>query len=233
MCATPLLAGDIEFSPTITQSQFREFSSVVSQAVFANPVEPARATSLLGFDIGIAATAIQVDDDAAYWTNSVASDFTTSGYLVVPRLVASKGLGAVTVAGSYAKVPDSDIQVIGGSIDVPIIRGTVVTPTIAVRGTYSQLLGVDEFKLKNYGVEGFISKGFGPITPYAGAGIVRTQSSGDVQRNGATLVRLDDEFDTQRITVGVRLSLLIPKIVVEATQGENDRTYAAKISLGL
>jgi hypothetical protein len=41
-----------------------------------------------------------------------------------------------------------------------------------------------------------------------------------------------DEFDSNRITVGVKFSLLLPKIVVEATQGE-ERSYAAKVSFGL
>jgi hypothetical protein len=228
-----LFAGDVTFDPTTTQEEFHDFSSVVSQGIFATPVEPARATSLLGFDIGVAATAVPIDEKAAYWVKSVSdSDLARSGYFLVPRLVASKGLGAATVSATYAKVPDSEIKMFGASVDVPIIKGTVATPTLAIRGTYSQLQGVDQFKLKNYGAEAFLCKGFGPLMPYVGAGMVRTDSEGRVEQNGALLYRLEDQFDSSRITVGLRISLLVPKIVIEATQGD-ERTYAAKISLGL
>ena len=42
---------------------------------------------------------------------------------------------------------------------------------------------------------------------------------------------LTDESDIDRITVGARLSLGIPKLVVEATQAEQ-RSYSAKLSIG-
>jgi hypothetical protein len=35
-----------------------------------------------------------------------------------------------------------------------------------------------------------------------------------------------------RYTVGVRISMFLPKLIVEATQGE-ERSYAAKISFGM
>lgn len=174
-----------------------------------------------------------IDENAAYWVKSVSdNDFARNGYFLVPRLTASKGLGFATVSASYAKVPDSDIRMFGGSVDVALIRGTIATPALSARGTYSQLQGVEQLDLKNYGLEAFLSKGFGPFTPYVGAGIVRTDSEGRIEQNGQLLATLKDNFDTKRVTVGLRFSLLVPKIVVEATQGD-DRTYAAKISLGL
>jgi hypothetical protein len=231
--AQSAFAGDVDFDPTTTQEEFHDFSAVVSQGIFATAVEPARATSLLGFDVGVAVTAVPIDDEAAYWVKSVSdSDLARNGYFLVPRLVASKGLGAATVSATYAKVPDSEIKMFGAAVDVPIIKGTIATPTIALRGTYSQLQGVDQFKLKNYGVEASICKGFGPVMPYAAAGVVRTDSEGRIEQNGVLLHRLEDQFDSKRITVGVRFSLLVPKIVLEATQGD-ERTYAAKISLGI
>ena len=42
---------------------------------------------------------------------------------------------------------------------------------------------------------------------------------------------LSDKSSLNRYTVGVRLSLLVPKLVVEATQAEV-RSYAAKVSIG-
>jgi hypothetical protein len=225
--------NDIEFDPAITQAEFKTFSSLVAQAIYATPVEPARARGLLGFDIGIAATAVPVDPNASYWLHAVGDDFSMSDYAAVPRLVASKGLSFGTISATYAKVPDTDIQVWGAAYDMPLTSGGLASPTIALRGAYSQLRGVEQLDLTTYGVELFISKGFGPITPYAAAGYARYNSEGRGSANvpnGPDFV-LKDEGNMKRYTVGVKISMLVPKLVVEATQGE-ERSYAAKLSFG-
>jgi hypothetical protein len=227
--------NDIEFDFTITQAEFAQFSRLVGQSIYATPVEPAGSRGLLGFDVGVMATAVPVDTNASYWTHSVGDDFTLSDHVAVPRLVVSKGLSVVNVAVSYAKVPDTDISVIGGSLDVPIISGGLVKPTLALRGAYSTLQGVDNFDLTTYGVELFLSKGFGPFTPYAAVGRMRTDAEGFITGNlpptPTPIPALTDQFDTNRYTVGVKLSLLLPKLVIEATQAE-ERSYAAKVSFG-
>ncbi|HUR83136.1 MAG TPA: hypothetical protein VM733_20435 [Thermoanaerobaculia bacterium] len=226
--ALPVFAqSGIEFDPTIAQEEFRTFSRLVSQGIYATPVDPARARGLLGFDIGVAATAVPVDTSAPYWQRSVNDDFTISDHVVVPRVVAIKGLSAATISAMYSQVPDSDLKVWGAALDVPIINGGVVKPTLAVRGAYATLQGSDNYDLSTYGAELFLSKGFGPVTPYGAIGIARSNAEGRVN----TLV-LKDNSTMNRFTVGVKLSLLLPKIIVEATQGE-ERSYAAKVSFGL
>ncbi|HET8773455.1 MAG TPA: hypothetical protein VFP80_06680 [Thermoanaerobaculia bacterium] len=229
--AFPLSAqDDIDFDPAITQEQFETFSRLVAQGIYATPVDAARARGLLGFDIGVGATAIPIDTDAAYWRNAVAEDFTVSDHLVVPRVIVSKGLSVATVSAMYAKVPDSDVAMMGASLDVPILGGSIVTPTLALRGAYSTLRGADAYDLTTYGLEVFLSKGFGPVTPYIAAGRARSDAEGRIVTPSGT-VTLTDEADSNRITAGVKLSLLLPKIIVEATQGE-ERSYAAKVSFG-
>ncbi len=232
ICA-PLGAQDFSFDPEITEEEFREFSRAISQAIYASPVEPASNRGLLAFDIGIAATAIEIDEDAAFWVNSVDSDILTDGYLIVPRVVVSKGLVFANLSAMYSKVPDSDVEVLGAALDVPILRGNVAMPTISIRGTWADIRGVEELDLTVYGAEVFISKGFGPVTPYAAAGIARTESVGRIPETALSpAMVLEDEFDQERFTVGLRISMLVPKLVIEATQAE-DLTYAAKFSLGL
>lgn len=233
LAALPLQAQsetetDIDFDPTITQEEFEIFSRLAAQSIYATPVEPARARGILGFDIGIAATAVPIDPNASYWTKATDNDFTVSDHLAVPRLTASKGLSFGTISAMYAKVPDTKIVVWGASYDMPLTSGGIATPTIALRGAYSQLRGIEELDLTTYGVELFISKGFGPITPYAAAGYARHKSEGRI----TDTITLVDEGNMNRYTLGVKISMFIPKLVVEATQGE-ERSYAAKISFGL
>lgn len=235
LVAAPLQAqSDFNFD-VITEADFAKFSKVIAQGIYATPVEPASARGLLGFDIGIAVTAVPVDTGASYWKNAVRDDFTVSNYVAVPKLVVSKGLSALTVSASYAKVQDSDVSIIGGAIDVPVIRGGIAAPSLTIRGAYSQLQGVENFEATSYGVEVFLAKGFGPITPYVAAGRMRADTTAGRFHNVPTLLpvpKLTHESDFNRFTVGVRISLMIPKIIVEATQAE-ERSYAAKISFGL
>src|SRR5438105_5111660 len=229
LIALPLCADDISFNPQITQAEFAKFSRLIGQGIFATPVQPARSTGLLGFDIGIAATALKVDTNAPYWSHSVpaTSDFVHGSYAAVPRLVVSKGFGAGTISASYAKFSSSGLKTYGGALDLPLLRGSVVTPEVALRASYATVTGVDVLKLKTYGLEGFVSKGFGPFMPYAAYGRMRTNSRGFI----ATGVTLNDRGDNDRFTLGVRLSFFIPKFAIEATQAEQ-RSYAAKISVG-
>ena len=148
-------------------------------------------------------------------------------YAAVPRIVASKGFSFATVSASYAQFSNSGVKTYGGALDVPILRGTLVIPEIAVRGSYATMTGVDVLKLKTYGLEAFISKGFGPLMPYGAVGRMRTDSRGTI----SPTVSLHDTSNIMRYTVGLRLSMLIPKFVIEATQAEQ-RSYAAKISVG-
>jgi hypothetical protein len=232
MQAQTSTTSGFNFDYVITQDEFETFSRLAAQSIYATPVEPARARGLLGFDVGIAATAVPVDVDAPYWTRSVNDDFSISDHVVVPRLVASKGLSVGTISAMYGKVPDTDATIWGASYDMPLTGGGIATPTIALRAAYSQLRGVDDFQLKTYGAELFISKGFGPITPYAAAGYARHTSKAIAASNGIANPRtLTDEGNMNRYTVGVKLSLMLPKLIVEATQGE-ERSYAAKIAFG-
>ena len=224
--------SDIEFDRTITEAEFTKFSSLVAQAIYATPVEPARARGLLGFDIGVSATAVPIDPNASYWVRSTHDDFSISDHAVVPRLIVTKGLSAGTISGMYSKVPDTDIQIWGAAYDMPLTSGGIATPTIALRGAYSTVRGVENLDMKTYGVELFLSKGFGPITPYGAVGYARYSSTGRaVQFPDEPELILKDDGNMNRYTLGVKISMLLPKLVVEATQGE-ERSYAAKISLG-
>ena len=64
---------------------------MVAQGIFATPVGPARASGILHFDVGIAATLVAVDTNDPYYRHAVPAknDFVRHGYAAVPRLVVS------------------------------------------------------------------------------------------------------------------------------------------------
>lgn len=206
---------------------------MVGQAIYATPVEPAEGGSLFGFDIGVAVTAIEIDQTAEYWLRSVEGDITTDGYLLVPKIVATKGFGRLNLSASYAAIPEADVAVWGATVDLGVLEGGLTRPTLGLRGTWADLRGVDALDLTTLGIEAYVSKRFGPLTPYAGVGMTRVDSEALIPATAVTdELLLSDELDDERITVGVRLSLLLWKIVVEATEA-SERTYAAKFSFSL
>ena len=228
MAAPVARADDIAFDPSITQQDFAKFSRIVAQGIYASPVQPARASGILGFEVGVAATAVKVDTNSDYWRKTVSNDFSTGGFVAVPRLVISKGFGSGSISATYAKLTNTGISTYGGSLDVPIISGGLLKPTLAVRGAYATVKGIDVYDLKTYGAELFLSKGFAFVTPYGAVGTVRSDARGTVTPD----LILRDKASGTRYTVGVRFSFVIPKIVIEASQGE-ERSYSAKVSIGL
>ena len=232
--ATPASAQLIDFDPRITAEEFGRFSRVVAQGIYATPVQPAGSSGLLRFDVGIAVTAIDIDTTEPYWQLAVGDDFDYQygDFVGVPRLVVMKGLGVATVSGSYAKIADSDITILGGALDIPIIDGGLIRPTLASRGSYSTLRGVDDYEHNVYGLEAFLGKGFGPITPYAAYGRMRSDATAIISPGGiVNPFTLEHEADIDRITLGARLSLGILKLVVEGTDAEV-RSYSGKLSIG-
>ena len=222
-------SDDIHFDNTISPEDFAKFSRIVAQGIYCDPIQPARASGLLHFDIGIGATLVKIDQNASYWKKSVPKDIVVSGgYVGVPRLIVAKGYGGGTISASYAKISDTGVKIYGGSLDMPIIRGTVATPEVSLRGVYTKLSGVDVFKLKSYGYEAFVSKGIGPVTPFVSVGRMTSNAHGSFDSVNFTL---NDKSNINRYSAGVRVSLLVPKIVIEATQAEQ-RSYSAKISFG-
>ncbi|HEY0590338.1 MAG TPA: hypothetical protein VGF40_01115 [Thermoanaerobaculia bacterium] len=231
MVCAPAAAQTFDFDPSITQQEFDRITMIAAESIFASPVDAPAQTGLFNFEIGIAASAIEVDQTEPYWQKSVADDVLVDGRLLVPRLVATKGIGLATVSASYGAVSDTDARVLGGSIDLPILRGGVLRPTVAVRGVYSLLQGVDEADLTTYGVQAMVGKGFGPLTPFAGYGRMFAQSEGRIETGVSDPIILESDVDQDFVTVGAKLDLAFVKLVVEGNRGEEWR-YGARVAIG-
>jgi len=129
-------------------------------------------------------------------------DFGVSQFFL-PRLHVHKGLPfGIDIGGSIAAIPETDFQVIGAEVRYAFLRGSILTPAVALRGTYSFTTGVDELDVTNAGLELSISKGFAFLTPYAGIGIIRT--SGDP---GSGVAQSDEDVNLEKAYVGININL--------------------------
>lgn len=211
--SSPVFAGtDIDISkfPQV-QKEFDDLSRQVGLAISYTPLAPAAPLGLLGFDVGVEATVVHIDANKQFWTDAVGK--TPPSYLVFPKIHAQKGLPlGFDVGVSYAKAPGTNIGLVGGELKWAILKGTLVTPAVAIRGDYTKLMGVNDLDLHIYGADISISKGFAFITPYAGIGEVWISS-----KETSDLISLKQaNLNETKGFLGVKLSFFVISFVAEA-----------------
>ena len=210
--AHTVIAGevDIEFSPGLGQGLFKDFSEEVGLAISYLPLSPAEPLGTLGVDIGIEVTVANISEDSAFWTQTTGKKPPST--IPLPKIHIQKGLPfGIDIGAVYSKVPSSNIAMAGGEVKWAFIPGNAVLPAVAIRGSYTRLLGVDELDLETIGADLSISKGFAFITPYAGYGQVWIRSK---EKAGLNLKEV--RVNLPKPFVGVKVSLLLINFVLEA-----------------
>jgi len=220
--------NDIELGAGLdTQAEFENLAKELGLALSYLPMSPAEPLGITGFDVGVEGTFAKIESDATYWAEAL-SDNTAPDYLIVPKLHVQKGLPfGIDVGAILAKAPGSNVALFGGELKWAILKGTLATPAVAIRGSYTQLAGVDDLDLQTYGVDASVSKGIGPLTPYVGVGTVKVNAS-----ENSSLVTLDDvDPSLTRFFVGAKLSLLLLNVVAEADFSEIP-LYSLRLNVG-
>lgn len=217
-------SNDIDLSGIANQRTFNSLIDQLGTAIAYNPVTPAEPLGITGFEIGVAVTAFDLDDDV--WDQAV-RDRDAPSLLPAPRLIARKGLPAgFDIGASWTSVPGSNISVWGGELRKALLEGSTVMPAIAVMGHYSRLSGVDDLRLSSYGADLSISKGFAMLTPYAGIGHVWYDGE---ERAGLGFSSRDD--GTVRSYLGLRVGVLpFMSFTAQADFSEID-SYSLRLNL--
>lgn len=231
LCAAPAFAAKFDFAiPTnFADSDLNDMVKEAGTMIAYRGIAPAEPGGLTGFDIGVEASFFKVDTDL--WDKVLDSN-DTPGYLPVPKVHVRKGLPfGIDLGASYAMVPSSNIKVVGGEIQYAILDGGMALPALAVRGHYSTLLGVDDFDLKTYGADAVVSKGFLFLTPYVGAGVMRS----DGKYTGSEQLLKDNLEDqsatTPRVFGGLQVAMALLRVTLDA-EFSDIPVYTAKVSLG-
>lgn len=168
---------------SLIDSQFRVFAENLSVAQNHRALGHGAKSGAAALDIGFQLSSTEIERDS--FLESLASE-QTPNVLQIPRLHISTGYNDGWNAGAfYSSVPDSDIQIYGGELRYSMTsQNRSALPSLSVRGTYSQLTGVDDLFVTSTGLELSVSKGFSSITPYAGVGT--TWLDGEYQLDGYT-----------------------------------------------
>lgn len=226
----PALAADFDIdltrTNTLTQSEFKKFSEEAGLALSYLPLSPAEPLGILGIDIGAEVTAANIREDQSYWTKLTQDP---PGQLILPKLHVQKGLPfGFDIGAVYSKVPQSNVSMVGGELKWAFISGNAVFPAVAIRGSYTKLLGVDDLDLQTTGADLSISKGLAFVTPYAGIGQVWIKSKEKV----SNLNLKEESLSLTKGFIGVKISLLIVNFVAEADFSKIP-LYTARINIGI
>ena len=205
----------------VLQSDFRLLSEDLGAALSYKPVIPAEPLGLTGFDISLEGSSTKLEH-AEIMKRATSGD--SGSTVFVPKLHVHKGLPlGIDVGASYSAIPNSNIKLWGAELRYALLKGGVATPAVAVRGSYSQLQGVNQLDLDTKGLDISISKGFTLLTPYAGVGKVWVNST---PVNVPGLVA--EDFSYSKVFAGVNLNFGLVNIAVETDKTGDATSYSAK-----
>ena len=227
-------SNDLVFNPppaTYTDQMFHDFTKQAGLVISYLPLSPAEPLGITGFDIGAEVTTARISHDAPYWT-AVTANNSPPQYLPMVKVHAEKGLPfGVDVGIVYSALPNSNVSLIGGEVKWAVVRGNLLFPAVALRASYTDLLGVKDLDLQTFGADLSVSKGFfGFFTPYAGVGEVWVQ--GKVQNLPSTNLPISTQNIAQtKGFVGAKFSLFIVNFVAEADFAEIP-LYSARLNIG-
>lgn len=231
---TPAMAEvTFDFLPGYTQEEFKKLSRDLGLAISYVPLAPAEPLGgkvLPGFDIGIEVTGVSIDKNASYLRNAVEDPNDIPSTLPLGKAHVQVGLPIVPIDLGivYGTAPDTDIELIGYEIKWAILRGSTVSPAIAIRGAYTKLSGIDEIDIDTRSLDLSISKGFAIFTPYAGIGQVWITSE---EKDPSVTLQKVDITETKGF-VGAKLSLGLINFVAEADFAKVN-SYSLRMNLHL
>lgn len=195
----------------MAQGEFKDLSKEVGLIISYVPLAPAEPLGVLGFDMGVEVTGVKISAGSSFWEKAVA-DGKPPDYVILPKIHVQKGLPfGIDLGAIYAVAPGTNISLYGGEIKWAFLKGSIVSPAAAVRGSYTTLAGVDDLDATTYGLDASISKGFGPLTPYAGLGNVWIKT-----KENAGLGLSDVSTSVTKLFVGAKLNILLLGIVLQA-----------------
>jgi hypothetical protein len=229
LLGTQAMARDISFTSPLTQGEFKSLSREAGAAITYRNTAPAAPLGLTGFDAGVEASAVDIKSNSSYWDKAFNGD--APSYLVIPKVRVRKGLPlGIDVGAMYAFVPNSNIKLYGFEVSKAILEGSVATPALGVRGTYSRLAGVKDLDLQTASFDACISKGILFLTPYAGAGAVWIDSKASGHLQSISGLK-SESFWQPRYFAGLKISPL-PLLGITAEAEYQERPiYSLKLAL--
>ena len=219
----PVAATDINNIGGLTQDDFHKLSQDLGSALSYKPLTPSEPLGLFGFDLGVALTDTKIKNSDVF-NKAGAGDISD---IAVPSLRLNLGLPfGIDVGAMAGEAPGTNMRLYGGELRWAFIKGSTTMPAIALRGSYTQLAGVDQLDFNTRGVDLSISKGFALFTPYAGIGKVWVTST---PKDIPTATPSKESLSENKYFVGVNMNFILINVALEADKTGDDTSYGLKL----
>ena len=218
----PAVAKDLTIQG-LSQDDFHKISQDLGAALSYKPLTPAEPLGLFGFDLGVAGTDTKIKNTDSF-KNAGVGDISD---IAVPSLRFNLGLPFGLDVGVMAgAAPSTNVRLYGGEVRWAFIKGSTTMPAIALRGSYTQLAGVDQLDFNTKGADLSISKGFALFTPYAGIGKVWVTST---PKNIVGTTPSEESLSQNKYFVGVNMNFVLINVAVEADKTGDATSYGLKL----
>ena len=218
--ALPAHAAEFPDIGELLQGEFRDLSRDLGAAFSYKGVTPATPLGTLGFDVGVEVTETRMEHSRLF---SLAGAGDTSR-VVIPKLHVHKGLPlGFDVSAFVAGATDIDARLFGAGLRWTVADDGWVFPAVGVRASATRATGTGDLKLSTAAVDLVVSKKFAALTPYVGAGVVRTQAA------VANSELREERNDESRVFAGVNLNLLAANLAFEAEKMGDNLSLSAKL----
>ena len=224
LAGAPAHAYKFNALSSLNQSEFRQVSEDLAATFADKPMSPAAGLGIIGFDVSATAGATSVESADAL--KKAAGGHSVPKSLPTVGLRAEKGLPFdIDLGVGYTLVPGTSASAVSGDVKWAFLGGGMVMPAVATRIFYTQTNGLGDMSLRSRGAELSISKGFAMVTPFAGVGLVSSNTS-------AKNTSLNSESFTQtRTFAGVNVNFLVMNIGVMADKTGKDSSVNLKLGL--
>ena len=221
----PVGAKEISIQP-LNQDDFHKLSQDLGAALSYKPLTPAEPLGLFGFDLGVAATDTKIQNTAVF-QKAGAGDISD---IAVPSLRFNLGLPfSLDVGAMVGGVPGTNVRLYGGEVRWAFVKGSTTMPAIALRGSFTQLAGVDQLDFSTRGVDLSISKGFALFTPYAGIGKVWVTSTPKDLPAGTPNPPTKESLSLNKGFVGLNMNFVFVNLALEADKTGEATSYGLKL----
>ena len=211
------LGSDAQGNITKDDNEFRSLSSELGTVVALQPMDPADSLGLSGFAVSADVTVNTISNTERYWTAPTGG--AADGALPTIQLMGRKGLWpGFEIGGGATHVFDSSMWAMGGYGKFALHEGFhhLPIPSIAVRASFSRLLGAKDFNLTTAAVGATISHVFGvgksfSLTPYVGYEALFVISRSQVLDSTPACDEFPDNFNQDQCTATTGTSEFVYK----------------------
>lgn len=217
--ALPAAAGEFPSLGSLAQDEFRRLSEDLGAAFSYKGVTPATPLGLAGFDVGVEVSATDVKNSNLFRrAGNGASD-----YIVVPKIHLYKGLPFGVDLGAFVGgTSEVSASLYGLDLRYAVLTDGIATPAVALRLSGTQTSDIGGLKVTTMAGDVMVSKKLTLVTPYVGAGVVRTIS----EAKGLGLA--EEDFRKSRLFAGINANFAIVNLAIEAEKLGNNTTLSAK-----